>query len=398
MAGDALNMQPDYDDLVTLVCGKKVQYTNEPAMVEILQVGIVYSDEGIINPQFLHRTFAEFYVAKFFVERVIEPICQADHDKIYFDENAKKFVAKFLLENCGIGSENTVFLFLNDFMKKMYSNGLKYTSFPKLELHGELVRKFDLICRRSEIQDNYVLDFIINTTQIQDFDDTKIWKYANLSLSEMYARDLKEFTFIFSLLRKILILNQDKTLRYIKFLTIFDFVRSEHRLISINDMIRMCKPRGIKNVFIMNDPMAYILLTEENKDKFLTDFQTYVLQDSTLKNPLQLPYRDKFHGKIDKGNLAPDEHMYKLIEENYEVQFSNKDWERIYKYQEWRTLTIFSNDWFTILRLFGQPLNIGLLRQRSLRPTWQPLQQQPPPVTRRCDSRPNKHTIHQPRK
>lgn len=110
MAGKVINFGDEYDSLIVQIFGKKLLYPDKSDIDDIKRVGIVFvledkeTQDASKDFQFIHRTFAEFYSAKF-LEKVINYL--SCHGNNSFQEDAKLlsdiiFYQKDYMHSCNL--------------------------------------------------------------------------------------------------------------------------------------------------------------------------------------------------------------------------------------------------------------------------------------------------------
>ncbi|OXA40266.1 hypothetical protein Fcan01_25039 [Folsomia candida] len=209
IAGEVINFGENYDSLIIRACGNKLLCPDQSDIDDIIRVGLVYEDKEAHNLQFIHRTFAEFYVAKFLAD-VINRL--SSHANNSFEEDSRLVTDIFLKHSDKI-YEVMPFMFLSDMLKARLAEGLSYTNFPKFKDNERRLDYLQFLVFDARASDprklggvsfSYLIDFLVSTVTLSDLHVKPILKIVNFRVSLLYTHGLEPFVSIFSVLRRML--------------------------------------------------------------------------------------------------------------------------------------------------------------------------------------------------
>ncbi|OXA42364.1 hypothetical protein Fcan01_22792 [Folsomia candida] len=340
-AGDVMGDRRPYEELVLLACGQKLLSPKKLITDQVFRVGIAYEENEGKTPTFIHRTFAEFYVAKFIASQV-ETICYSEKD------NSEKLkVLRSVLIDFDHGACKMVWVFLNDIMKDLRVRGMGYDNFK-----GN-IENIDFFLKESANFFNFLPDYwelLMNTCIMRAGKFERFSRFYIITLGCIYGTSSSEVTGVFLLLRRILMLDPELQFRDVKFVRVRWSSWETVKLLSINDLIeqfdkQVKDPNALKES-ILKDPLAYVILTDHNRDEVLTCLEDYVRRNTLSREDLRkkIPHYDKVTIKLTLGlivEIGLDSSLVNIIEQRSRVVFSPSEKEAMYiKCYETRILDI----------------------------------------------------------
>ncbi|OXA40883.1 uncharacterized protein LOC118439161 [Folsomia candida] len=335
IAVEIINCSEDYDSLITRVCGRKLLCPDKMVVDDIIRLGIAYEDKGAKNLQFIHRTFAEFYVAKFLASEIDR---LSHHGNNSFEEDAK-LLTNILLQR-EPANHFALFSFLDDMIKARLAQGLGYANFPKFkDSNRRLQRDLKLSQDLSHVGGRYFYleDFLIKVVNRSDIDFAFILKESKFGILHGYVCGVEPLAWMVSFLRTMLkpkvAFRKMKWLNFYytdyspKVVKLLDCGVGSVELLSINDMIqkfdKLENSDGDLKTCILHNPIAYLVFTDESRDTFFN-----LIENCVRRSPdhveLQHSDRDNISTIRNRWEASIDGDLVRLIEDRSGLEFSKK--------------------------------------------------------------------------
>lgn len=163
LAGQTLNCGSEYQTLVLNWYGKISKFSQKISQ-DLLGIGIVYAGKVGSPPEFLHRTFALFYLAKF-ITLIITEICWHPEQHKDILENGDLLTVLLLSQIRNEEGSVVQCLFLNGMIQTSIGrfSDMSKKSYPKLSpLQKKRFLESDCFNTIANNRQEYLLDYLIN--------------------------------------------------------------------------------------------------------------------------------------------------------------------------------------------------------------------------------------------